>query len=111
MIFERIIQEWPLAFFGIMNGLFMWAIWSLGRRFAAKEELLPIMDRVLQCEQKIEVVRHDLGFQPRQKDIEGLRLATSQLEVKIARMEGTLRKLDETAQRLNDYLLNSGNQS
>ena len=70
------------------------------RRLSADEQTLRPMRK------QMEITQRDLSYQPGRREIEALRVATTTLEVKIARMEATMRKLDETARRLSDYLLN-----
>ena len=100
------LREWGGLLFATLNLLLVWVIWSLGRRFASKEDLVPINRRLDQCEKQMEITQRNLSYQPGRREIEALRVATTTLEVKIARMEATMRKLDETARRLSDYLLN-----
>ncbi len=104
------LRQWGGLLFAGLNLLLVWVIWSLGRRFAAKEELAPLHRRLDQCEKGMEIIQRDLSYQPGRREIEALRVATTTLEVKIARMEATMRKLDETARRLSDYLLNQRGQ-
>ena len=100
------LRQWGSVSYAGLNLLLVWVLWSLGRRFVAREELKPFDERLQHCERDVLEIRHQLHNQPGHRELTALQQSQNTIEIKLARIEATVRKLDETTRRLNDYLLN-----
>jgi hypothetical protein len=100
---EEIMKIWPALAF-ITNLIIAWALWSLNKKFATREELSSLDTKIKAIEGKLSVGHVCFN----QDSIHKLEIATTELSGKVETLSALIGRMEKTLSRQEDYLLNKG---
>ena len=97
------ILDWKNLISWVLTGFVTWVWWSLKKRFATKEDVAALENRITSVERVLEAL-------PTAKDMHDLLLAVTELRGDLKGLRGQVDRVQLQVDRVDEFLRNGGRQ-